>query len=154
MTTVNIGIDNREVVATALIRFLANTYALQLKTQNFHWNVTGKDFHDLHVLFEEQYTDMQAAIDELAERVKALGYYCPGSFADFAKLAEIPEASAQLSAQDMVSQLHSDHQTLSRMGREVVKLADKEDDLVTSGMVAARMETHEKTAWMLRSVIS
>jgi starvation-inducible DNA-binding protein len=151
MTTVNIGIDNPGIIADALSRYLANSYSLYLKTQNFHWNVTGPNFQALHTMFEEHYTELAAAVDEIAERIRALGVKAPGSFSAFAKLADIAEAGENVAASDMVAQLASDHQTMSRMGRELLALAGKESDEVTCGLIAARMEIHEKTAWMLRS---
>lgn len=153
-TSVNIGVQNRSAVAQALSRYLANSYTLYLKTQNFHWNVTGPNFHSLHAMFEEQYTDLAAAIDELAERLRALGYRAPGSYSEFQKLSDIAEETKNLKAEDMVQQLLSDNQTMSRMGHELIELAEKESDIATGDMLVGRLEYHDKTAWMLRSVLA
>lgn len=151
MSQVNIGIDNPSNIANALSCYLANSYTLYLKTQNFHWNVTGPQFHSLHTMFEAQYTDLAAAIDEIAERIRALGFRAPASYSEYQKLAEIPEEPNDIKAVAMVEQLLADNQTMSRMGRELIELTEKESDIVTGDMIVARLEYHEKTAWMLRS---
>jgi starvation-inducible DNA-binding protein len=152
-TEVNLGIANRSAIAEALSCYLANSYTLYLKTQNFHWNVTGPHFHSLHVMFEGQYQDLAAAIDELAERLRALGYRAPASYTEFQKLSNIPEETRDIKAEEMVKQLLSDNQAMSRMGRELIELTDKENDIATGDMIVARLEYHEKTAWMLRSFL-
>lgn len=153
MSNVRVGIDNPTAVGEALSRYLANSYTLYLKTQNFHWNVTGPHFHSLHVMFEEQYTNLATAIDEIAERIRALGLRAPGSYSEYKKLAEIPEEPNDIAAMKMVEQLLADNQTISRMSRELIELAEKEKDIASADMVTARLEYHEKTAWMLRSFL-
>lgn len=151
MSHVNTGIDNPGAIADALSRYLANSYTLYLKTQNFHWNVTGPQFHSLHVMFEEQYSDLAGAIDEIAERIRALGFRAPASYSEYQKLADIPEEPNDVKATEMVEQLLADNQTMSRMARELIALSEKEGDTATGDMIVGRLEYHEKTAWMLRS---
>ena len=150
---INTGIDNRTIVAEHFSRYFASTYTLYLKTQNFHWNVTGPHFHSLHVMFEEQYLELAASLDALAERIRALGERAPASYSEFSKLSEIMEESKTIKAMEMVSQLLSDHQSMARMGRELVELAETENDNVSADMIIQRIENHEKTAWMLRSIL-
>ena len=150
---VNIGIDNRSVIAEKLSRYLASSYTLYLKTQNFHWNVTGPHFHALHVMFEEQYTELAASLDIMAERIRALGYRAPASYSEYEKLSEIAEQPKDIKAMHMVKELLSDHQRLARMGRELVELAEQEDDNVSGDMIIERVESHDKVAWMLRSTL-
>lgn len=139
-------------VVKALEAFLANTYVLALKTQNFHWNVEGPHFHDLHILFETQYDELIAAVDELAERIRALKAPAPGSFAAFSVLAAIPEAKGGESADEMVRQLAEGHEEASRSARTVIDAAS--DDPVTADMATTRAAAHDKTAWMLRATLS
>lgn len=155
--TVNIGIteEHRSTIAEGLCGFLADSYTLYLKTQNFHWNVTGPMFHSLHAMFEAQYTDLATAIDEIAERIRALGHYAPGSYTEFTKRAHIQDQVKQPdSAEEMVSILVKDHETLLAQAREVLNMATEGHDDVTVDFLTGRMHTHEKTAWMLRSVIA
>lgn len=131
--------------------FLADSYTLYLKTQNFHWNVTGPLFHSMHTMFEEQYTDLATAVDEIAERIRALGVFAPGSYSQFEKLATIKEAGDEVpKAMDMAKILEQDHMALAKHAQEIIKLADGDD--VTIDLCTGRMSVHEKTAWMLRSV--
>lgn len=131
--------------------FLADSYTLYLKTQNFHWNVTGPLFHSMHNMFEEQYTDLATAVDDIAERIRALGVYAPGSYSQFEKLSTIKEAGDTVpKAMDMASILEKDHLALAKCAQEIIKLADGDD--VTIDLCTGRMSVHEKTAWMLRSV--
>ena len=150
----DIGLSDadRQKVAESLSRVLADTYTLYLKTQNFHWNVTGPQFRTLHLMFEEQYTDLAAAVDEIAERIRALGAPAPGSFAQFSKLASIQEATTIPAAQDMVRQLVSDNETVDRTLRSTAMIAEDVNDIVTADLVTERMAVHEKAAWMMRSV--
>jgi len=150
----DIGLSDadRQRVAESLSRVLADTYTLYLKTQNFHWNVTGPQFRTLHLMFEEQYTDLAEAVDEIAERIRALGAVAPGSFSQFAKLSSIQEATTVPSAQDMIRQLVSDNETADRTLRETANIADEVNDIVTADLVTERMAVHEKAAWMMRSV--
>ena len=146
--------EDRKVVSEGLSRVLADTYTLYLKTQNFHWNVTGPHFGPLHTLFEEQYNELRLAADEIAERIRALGHFAPGSYAQFTELKSIAEApSSPPNAEDMVKQLTGDNEALSRLARSVQTTAENAGDEVTIGMMVDRMAVHEKAAWMLRSHI-
>ena len=146
--------EDRKVVSEGLSRVLADTYTLYLKTQNFHWNVTGPHFGPLHTLFEEQYNELRLAADEIAERIRALGHFAPGSYAQFTELKSIAEApTSPLNAEEMVKQLTGDNETLSRVARSVQTTAENAGDEVTIGMMVDRMAVHEKAAWMLRAHI-
>ncbi len=136
---------------TQLKNVLADSYVLYLKTQNYHWNVTGPQFASLHGLFEEQYTDLAAAIDEIAERIRTLGEKAPGSFAEFSKLASIKEATGDESAQSMVKQLAEDQDTLIATLTAALDAASEAGDEVTIGFVTDRIGVHEKNRWMLTS---
>lgn len=150
---INTGIDNRQMVADSLSKFLASTYTLYLKTQNFHWNVTGTDFYQLHLLFEKQYEDLGNATDGIAERIRALGFRAPASFAEYLKLSAIQEEPKIIKAQDMINQLFADQQLMAREGRAVVDVAEQNNDAATADMITGRIEEHEKNAWMLRSLL-
>lgn len=144
--------NSKVAVAEKLGVVLASSYTLQLKTQNFHWNVTGPTFGPLHELFGAQYTEVAAAIDEIAERIRALGETTPGSFAEFGRLSEVEDAPA--SPPDhmaMISALAKDHETLSRVCRETGSFADDAGDTATGDLMNGRMTAHDKAAWMLRS---
>lgn len=149
----NVGMteDNRKDVASKLGVLLADSYLLYLKTQNYHWNVTGGKFSMWHAMFEDQYTDLAEAVDTIAERIRALGQLAPGSFAEFSKLATLKEAGSNLSGEEMVKDLINDHETIVRHMREITKVAQDDEDEVTLGILTDRMMVHEKTAWMLRS---
>lgn len=135
-----------------LKKLLADNYVLYLKTQNFHWNVRGAQFFALHALFEQQYTDLAAAIDEIAERIRALGEYAPGSFKAFSALASIKEAKdAPIGATEMVKVLHDDQVHLVKSLKKAVATAAEEGDEVTAGLLTDRLATHEKNVWMLAS---
>lgn len=148
-----IGIGERErgQLASGLTRVLADSYMLYVKTHGFHWNVSGPLFPVLHEQFEGQYKDLASAVDELAERIRMLGEFAPGSARDFAKLASIPEAHGVPAAEEMVAELLRDHEALSRAIRELCPLAEKHQDQGTIDLLSQRLRTHEKTAWMLRS---
>ncbi len=152
---INIGIkeDARTEIAAGVSRVLADSYSLYLKTHNFHWNVTGPMFNSLHNMFEEQYTELATAIDEIAERIRALGERAPGSYSEYQKLTSIPEEAGTPEAMEMVRQLVRDHETVARTAREVFALADEADDEPTADLLTQRMQIHEKTAWMLRSML-
>jgi starvation-inducible DNA-binding protein len=152
---IEIGIDasDRKAVADGLSQLLADTYTLYLKTQNFHWNVTGPQFRALHELFEEQYTELAKAVDEIAERIRALGHPAPGTFARFRELTTIEEDGGVPAADDMTRQLSIGHEAVDRTARNVFALADEAEDQVTMDMLVERMQIHEKTAWMLRSLL-
>lgn len=150
---VNIGIDDaaREEISAQLGHLLADTYTLYLKTQNYHWNVTGPMFRSLHLMFEEQYIELRDAVDEVAERIRSLGYPAPGSFADFSRLTSIPEGDNGADAMSMVRGLAEGHETAARTARTVVEAAEAAGDVATADLATVRIETHEKTAWMLRA---
>ena len=152
---INIGINdhNRKDIAAGLSRLLADSYTLYLKTHNFHWNVTGPMFNTLHLMFETHYTELATAVDDIAERIRALGEYAPGSYKDFAALSSVKEADGVPAAMDMVAQLAEDHETVTRTAREVMAIVSDAGDEVSAGLLADRMTIHEKTAWMLRSML-
>lgn len=149
----NIGLSNTisKDLAAKLSGILADTYLLYLKTQNYHWNVTGGKFSMWHLMFETQYKELADATDVIAERIRALGHFAPASFADFLKLTSLKEAKGHPSGEDMVKDLISDHEALIREMRKLAKEAQDDNDDVTVGILTDRMMSHEKTAWMLRS---
>ncbi len=152
---INTGIasSDRTVIAEGLSRLLADSYTLYLKTHNFHWNVTGPMFQTLHTMFEEEYTELATAVDEIAERIRALGHYAPGSYAAFGKLSSISEAEDVPSATDMIGQLVAGHEAVAATARSVFPAAEEGNDEVTADLLTQRMQVHEKTAWMLRSLL-
>ena len=155
-TSINIGIgeSDRAAIAQGLSRLLADTYTLYLTTHNFHWNVTGPMFNTLHAMFMQQYTDLWTAVDPIAERIRALGHFAPGSYADFGRLASVPDAPAQPpKAMEMVRVLVTGHEAVARTAREMVPLADQAGDEPTMDLLTQRLDFHEKTAWMLRSML-
>jgi starvation-inducible DNA-binding protein len=155
MTKLNIGLDgnSRKAVAEALNGVLADTYVLYQKTHAYHWNVTGAQFHTLHTMFEEQYREMWAALDEIAERVRAIGHFAPASGKAFSKLATIDSADAEPPAADqMLKNLLEGHETLIRRAREALDTAGEANDAASEDLLTVRIQTHEKTAWMLRSM--
>ncbi len=153
---INTGIpeDERKKVAEGLSHLLADSYTLYLKTHNFHWNVTGPMFQSLHAMFEEHYTELATAVDEIAERIRALGETAPGSYAAFSRLSSIQEAEDVPAADEMVRQLVEAHEAVAKTARSVLPIADAGDDEVTLGLLADRLAVHEKTAWMLRSMVA
>lgn len=153
---INIGISekDRKLVCKGLNRLLADSYLLYLKTQNYHWNVTGKMFQSLHTLFEKQYLEQALAIDVIAERIRALGEYAPGSFAAFSKVSSIKEESTIPAAEQMIHSLVQGNEAVVTTAREIVALADGCEDDVTTDLMIERMQVHEKNAWMLRSLIT
>ena len=155
---IDIGIKDgdRRKVADGLSHFLADAYTLYLKTHNFHWNVTGPMFNALHTMFETQYTEQWTALDELAERIRALGFNAPGSYSEFAQLSSIKEAPGQtgtLAWHEMVQQLVSGNEAFCRTARKVLKSADSAGDDPSVDLLTTRLQTHEKYAWMLRSLL-
>lgn len=138
-------------VTEALKTVLADSYTLYLKTQFFHWNVTGPHFRSLHLLFEEQYTDLQTAVDDIAERIRALGEVAPGSFKAYGRLSGIPEAESAPAAAEMVKTLASDQETILGSLKKALEAAQKAGDEATVGMVTDRITLHEKNRWMLKS---
>lgn len=152
---INIGIaeKDRKEIALGLSRLLADTYTLYLKTHNFHWNVTGPMFETLHLMFEKQYNELALAVDLIAERIRALGVYAPGSYAEFGKLTSIKEASGVPDAHSMLRQLLEEQETLVRTAREIFPVVDRASDEPTADLLTQRMQVHEKAAWMLRSLL-
>ena len=152
----NIGIssDDREAIASGLARLLADSYTLYMKTQNYHWNVEGPMFNTLHLMFEGHYTELAAAVDEIAERIRALGVKAPGSYSEFAKLASVEEAKGGESAEEMIRQLVIGQETVARTAREIFPAADKASDEPTADLLTQRIQSHEKNAWMLRSMLA
>ena len=141
-----------EAVVSALCEVLASTYTLYLKTQNFHWNVVGPWFHQLHLFFEGQYKALAEANDELAERIRALGYVAPGSFSTFARLSHIDEApDASPRDEEMISLLLDDHTKMSDLAHRLIKIAQDAGDEITADLMIRRATEHQKTAWMLKS---
>lgn len=140
-------------IIDGLASFLADTYLLYLKTQNFHWNVTGPHFISLHHLFEEQYEQLSNATDVLAERIRALNAPAPGTFAEFLKLTSLEEAEAGISAEAMVQALLNDHIAMSQAANRMVEAAQEEGDEVTADMLIERKTEHDKTIWMLSSTL-
>ena len=152
---IEIGISpaDRKAIAGALSHLLADTYTLYLKTHNFHWNVTGPMFQTLHLMFEQQYNELALAVDLVAERIRALGFPAPGSYRDYARLSRVSEAEGTPRAEEMIRQLVDAHQTVVRTARESFELAEKGNDQPTADLLTQRMQVHEKTAWMLRSLL-
>jgi starvation-inducible DNA-binding protein len=151
----NTGISSkhREKLAAELSRLLADSYTLYLKTHNFHWNVTGPMFQTLHSMFEMQYTELAMAVDAIAERIRALGLPAPGSYAAFERLASVPDTDGVPKALEMVKLLVEAHETVIRTAREVVRAAEEAGDQATADLGTQRLQLHEKTAWMLRSLL-
>lgn len=152
---INIGINeqDRKEIAEGLSRFLADTYTLYLKTHNYHWNVTGPMFETLHKMFEEQYQQLGEAVDLIAERIRALGFPAPGTYAEFVKLASIKEEPGVPEAEAMIRHLLEGHEAAVRTARSVLPAVNRAHDEPTLNMVSDRMQAHEKTAWMLRSML-
>ena len=152
---IDIGIAeaDRKAIAEGLSRVLADTFALYLKTHSFHWNVTGPMFNTLHVMFMEQYTELWNALDEIAERIRALGYPAPGSFSQFTKTTTITEETGVPKANDMIRQLVEGHEAVARTAPAVFPPAEEANDQPTADLLTQRLQIHEKTAWMLRSLL-
>jgi starvation-inducible DNA-binding protein len=151
----NIGIPekDRERIAQGLSCLLADTYSLYLKTHNFHWNVEGPMFNTLHLMFMDQYTELWTALDLIAERIRALGYPAPGTNKQFAKLTSIPETDGVPAALDMVRLLVEGHEAVARTARGVFPAVDEGEDEASADLLTQRLQIHEKTAWMLRSLL-
>jgi len=152
---IDIGIPDasRQQIADGLGRLLADTYGLYLKTHAFHWNVTGPQFNTLHTMFMTQYTELWAALDEIAERIRALGHFAPGSYAQYAALTSIRDEPGVPKANDMIRQLVEGHETVARTARSIFPLAEEGNDESTADLLTQRLQIHEKTAWMLRSLL-
>jgi len=155
MATIDIGIkdQDRKAIADGLSRLLADTYTLYLKTHNFHWNVTGPMFQTLHLMFETQYNELALAVDLIAERIRALGYPAPGSYADYARLSSIKDAKGIPAAPKMIAELVAGQEAVVRTARSIFPAVEKASDEPTADLLTQRMQTHEKTAWMLRSLL-
>jgi starvation-inducible DNA-binding protein len=152
---IDIGIDarDREKVAHALSRLLADTYGLYLKTHSFHWNVEGPMFNTLHKMFMLQYTELWNALDEIAERIRSLGYPAPGSYKAFARLSSIEDAEGVPEAMAMVRELVKGHEAVARTARAAFAPAEKAGDESSADLLTQRLQVHEKTAWMRRSLL-
>jgi starvation-inducible DNA-binding protein len=152
---IDIGIneqDRSEIVA-GLSRLLADSYTLYLTTHNFHWNVTGPMFNTLHLMFEAQYNELALAVDLIAERIRALGFPAPGTYREFAALTSLKEPQGVPPANEMIRQLVLGQEAVVRTARSILPLADKTSDEPTMDLLTQRMQVHEKTAWMLRSLL-
>ena len=152
---INIGIDakNREQIATSLSKVQADTYTLYLKTHNYHWNVTGPMFQTLHLMFEQQYNELWLAVDLVAERIRALGFPAPGTSRQLAAPTSIKDEDGVPKALEMIKHLVDGHETVARTSRSAFKIADEVHDQPTCDLLTQRMQIHEKTAWMLRSLL-
>lgn len=151
--TVDIGVDEKDrlAIAEGLKRLLADSYTLYLQTHNFHWNVTGARFRELHLMFEEHYTELATAVDEIAERIRTLGVHAPGTYAAFAKLTAISEIEDVPNAESMIKILLASHEQVVRTARDVLTIAQDGNDESSAALASDRMRLHEKTAWMLRA---
>ena len=152
---IDVGIQekDRKAISQGLSRFLADTYTLYLKTHNFHWNVTGPMFQTLHLMFEQHYNELWLATDLIAERIRSLGAPAPATYAEFSSLSSIKEEKGPVKAEDMIRLLVEGHQAVIRTARAVFSIAEKAQDQVTLDLLTQRMQIHEKTAWMLRSLL-
>ncbi|MEL6199033.1 MAG: Dps family protein [Pseudomonadota bacterium] len=153
---IDIGINDtdRKTIAAGLSRLLADSYSTYLKTHNFHWNVEGPMFATLHTMFETQYTELATAVDDIAERIRALGEPAPGSYTAYSELSSVADETGHPEALDMVRQLVSAQETIARTAREVMPLAESAGDEPTADLLTQRMQVHEKNAWMLRSLLA
>lgn len=152
---IDIGINDadRHAIAEGLSRLLADTYTLYLKTHNYHWNVVGPMFNTLHLMFETQYNELALAVDEIAERIRALGEPAPGSYREFTALSSIVEDTDDPDANEMIRRLMEGQETVSRTARSVFPIVENANDQPTADLLTQRMQVHEKTAWMLRSML-
>ena len=152
---IDIGISekDRAVISEGLSRLLADTYTLYLKTHNFHWNVTGPMFQTLHLMFETQYTELALAVDLIAERIRSLGSVAPGTYSDFVRLTSISETPGVPKAEDMIRQLVQGQESVVRTARSLFPVVEQAADEATADLLTQRIQLHEKTAWMLRSLL-
>jgi starvation-inducible DNA-binding protein len=152
-TPINVGLNepDRSAIADGLSKVLADSYTLYLKTHNFHWNVTGPMFNTLHTLFEQEYTELATAVDEIAERIRSLGFPAPGTYAEFIKLSSISETEGVPKAEEMIRLLVEGNEAVIRTARETIQKAEQAGDESTVDLLTQRMSVHEKNAWMLRS---
>ncbi len=154
MSTIDIGIStsDRKSVADELQKVLADSYTLYLQTHNFHWNIKGPRFRELHLMFEEHYTELAVAVDDVAERIRSLGVAAPGTYRAFAELSSISEVDGVPTAEEMVDILQKSHEQVVKSCREALKASQAADDESSSALISDRMRIHEKTAWMLRAL--
>lgn len=154
MTSIDIGIkeEDRIAVAEQLKKLLADSYTLYLQTHNFHWNVTGPQFRELHLMFEEHYNELAIAVDDIAERIRTLGVAAPGTYKAFAELSAIKETDGVPSATEMVVILTQSHEQVVKTCRQALKAAQQAEDESSAALISDRMRVHEKTAWMLRAM--
>ena len=154
MSKIDIGINkqDRQDIADGLKSLLADSYTLYLQTHNFHWNVTGPQFRELHLMFEEHYIELAAAVDDIAERIRTLDVAAPGTYKSFAELSSIKEGEGVPEAKEMVNILTHGHEQVVKTCRKALKLAQEADDESSAALVSDRMRVHEKTAWMLRAL--
>ena len=150
---IGIETESRREIADGLSRLLADTYTLYLQTHNFHWNVTGPMFQTLHLMFEQQYNELALAVDVIAERIRSLGFRAPASYAEFARLSSIAQDEETPRAEQMIRLLVSGQESVVRTARQVFAPADRAGDQPTMDLLTQRMQIHEKTAWMLRSLL-
>lgn len=152
---IDIGIsdEQRKTITDGLSRLLADSYTLYLKTHNYHWNVTGPQFTTLHTLFETHYTELALAVDEIAERIRALGYRAPGSYREFAALSSIEEDTDEPAAKEMIKRLVAGQEAVARTARSIFPSVEEASDEPTADLLTQRMQVHEKNAWMLRSLL-
>jgi starvation-inducible DNA-binding protein len=152
---IDIGIDakHREQIAGGLSKVLADSYTLYLKTHNFHWNVTGPMFQTLHLMFEQEYNELALAVDAVAERIRALGFPAPGTYRQFSALSSIREEDGIPKAEEMIRLLVDGHEAVARTARGVFSTAAEANDQPTCDLLTQRLQVHEKTAWMLRSLL-
>jgi starvation-inducible DNA-binding protein len=155
MKTIDIGIQeqDRKQIAQGLSRLLADTYTLYLQTHNYHWNVTGPQFQTLHLMFEQQYNELALAVDAIAERIRALGFPAPATYAEFTELSSIQESRGVPSANQMIENLVKSQEAVVRTARSIFPVVDRVHDEPTADLLTQRMSIHEKTAWMLRSLL-
>ncbi len=152
---IDLGIDpqKRQAIAEGLSHLLADTYSLYLKTHNFHWNVTGPMFNTLHLMFEGQYTELALAVDLIAERIRSLGFPAPGTYSEYAKLSSIEETPGVPKAEEMIRLLVQGQESVVRTARSIFPIVDDANDEPSADLLTQRMQIHEKTAWMLRSLL-
>ena len=152
---IDIGIPEKERarIAEGLSKLLADTFTLYLTTHNFHWNVKGPMFQTLHLMFEAQYNELWLALDAIAERIRALGFAAPGTYSQYAKLSSIKETQGVPEAKEMIAILVSGQEAVARTARKIFPVVDKSSDEPTADLLTQRMQVHEKTAWMLRSLL-
>jgi starvation-inducible DNA-binding protein len=150
---IGISATDRGAITQSLSRVLADTYTLYLKTHNYHWNVTGPQFNDLHAMFMTQYTELWTSVDLIAERIRSLGHFAPGTYKAFARLTSIKDEDDVPNANQMIQNLLSGHETVARTCREAFPAAETASDQPTMDLLTQRLQVHEKTAWMLRSIL-